>query len=230
MFGTSTPDATGRRHDLVVPELLSSIADLAWPAVALLGLVLFARPLAGLLRSGRDRDEVTLEVGGQKLTLGKFREQQNADVLDLRRQIDDLRRQIEGAPPNPPPERRPAAVLWVDDRPENNALLVDQLETDGVRVDIARTTPEGLALAGRRAYGAIITDMTRWEAGQKHPFAGTELARALRSAGDTTPILVFTSGRSSRDQGRDALAAGADTVTSSGVDLMAFLRRHGVAD
>jgi hypothetical protein len=69
-----------------VPELLSSIADLAWPAVVLLGLVLFARPLAGLLRSGSDREEVTIEVGGQRVTLGKFRQQQNEVALDLQRQ------------------------------------------------------------------------------------------------------------------------------------------------
>ena len=60
-----------------MPELLSSIAQLAWPAVVLLGLVLFARPLARLLRSGSEREEVTIELGGQRVTLGKFREQQN---------------------------------------------------------------------------------------------------------------------------------------------------------
>src|SRR6185503_8260806 len=113
--------------------------QLAWPAVVLLGLVLFARPLARLLRSGSEREEVTIELGGQRVTLGKFREQQNEVVVDLRRQIDDLRRQVAGGPPTPPPERRAAAVLWVDDRPENNALLIDQLMTDGVQVDVART-------------------------------------------------------------------------------------------
>ena len=148
-----------------MPELLSSIAQLAWPAVVLLGLVLFARPLARLLRSGSEREEVTIELGGQRVTLGKFREQQNEVVVDLRRQIDDLRRQVAGGPPTPPPERRAAAVLWVDDRPENNALLIDQLMTDGVQVDVARTTEEGLALASRRGYGAVITDMGRWRTG-----------------------------------------------------------------
>ena len=91
-----------------MPELLSSIADLAWPAVVLLGLVLFARPLAGMLRSGSEREEVTIEVGGQRVTLGKFRQQQNEVALDLRRQLDDLRRQVAGGPPGP----RPRAWRW----------------------------------------------------------------------------------------------------------------------
>jgi CheY-like chemotaxis protein len=213
-----------------MPELLSAIAALAWPAVVLFGLVLFARPLTRLLRSGSEREEVTIELGGQKVTLGKFRTQQNEAVLDLRRQIDDLRRQLAGAPTDPPRERRPAAVLWVDDRPENNALLIDQLETDGVRVDVAHSSAEGLTLIGRREYGAVISDMGRWEGGRHRGTAGIELARELRKSGDTTPLLMFTSDRSIREHGQEALAAGAEGVTSSGVDLLAFLRRHGVAD
>ena len=213
-----------------MPELLSSIAQLAWPAVVLLGLVLFARPLARLLRSGSEREEVTIELGGQRVTLGKFREQQNEVVVDLRRQIDDLRRQVAGDPSGPPPERRAAAVLWVDDRPENNALLIDQLMTDGVQVDVARTTEEGLALASRRGYGAVITDMGRREDGRYRTVAGVDFARQLRASGDSTPLLVFTSGRAIREHGDEARAAGAEAVTSSGVDLIGFLRRHGVTD
>jgi CheY-like chemotaxis protein len=213
-----------------VPELLSSIADLAWPVVVLLGLVLFARPLAGLLRSGSEREEVTIEVGGQRVTLGKFREQQNEVVLDLRRQLDDLRRQVTGGPPDRPREKRPAAVLWVDDRPENNALFIDQLMTAGVRVDTARTTAEGLALASGRDYGAVISDMGRREDGSYRTTAGLDLARALRANGDDTPLLMFTSGRANREHGAEARAAGAQAVTSSGVDLMAFLREHGVLE
>ena len=61
-WGERHPRAPARHHG-AVPELLSSIADLAWPVVVLLGLVLFARPLAGLLRSGSEREDVTIEVG-----------------------------------------------------------------------------------------------------------------------------------------------------------------------
>lgn len=213
-----------------MPELLSSIADLAWPVVVLLGLALFARPLGRLLRSGSEREEVTIEVGGQRLTLGKFREQQNEVVLDLRRQVDDLRHQVAGTPPDRPREQRSAAVLWVDDRPENNALLIDQLMTGGVRVDIARTTAEGLALASGHDYGAVISDMGRAEDGRYRSTAGLELARALRAAGDHTPLLMFTSGRAARAHGDEARAAGAQAVTSSGGDLVAFLREHGVLE
>jgi hypothetical protein len=120
------------------------------------------------------------EVGGQRVKLGKFREQQNEVVLDLRRQLDDLRRQVTGGLPDRPREKRPAAVLWVDDRPENNALFIDQLMTAGVRVDTARTTAEGLVLASGHDYGAVISDMGRQEDGSYRTTAGLDLARAHR--------------------------------------------------
>jgi CheY-like chemotaxis protein len=214
-----------------MPELLSAVADLAWPVIVLVGLLLLYRPLARLLRSGSEREEVTIEVGGQRLSLGKFREQQNQTVLDLRRQIDDLRRQVAGAPPAAagPPARR-ASVLWVDDRPENNALLIDQLMSDGVQVETARTTAEGLALATRNDYGAVITDMGRLEDGRQHPQAGLDLVRQLRAEGVRTPVLMFTSSRTVRERGEDVRAAGAQAVTSSGVDLVGFLRANGVME
>jgi CheY-like chemotaxis protein len=151
-------------------------------------------------------------------------------VLDLRCQLDDRRRQVTGGPPDRPREKRPAAVLWVDDRPENNALFIDQLMTAGVRVDTAWTTAEGLALASGRDYGAVISDMGRREDGSYRTTAGLDLARALRANGDDTPLLMFTSGRANREHGAEARAAGAQAVTSSGVDLMAFLREHGVLE
>ena len=137
---------------------------------------------------------------------------------------------MTGGPPDRPREKRPAAVLWVDGRPENNALFIDQLMTAGVRVDTARTTAEGLALASGRDYGAVISDMGRREDGSYRTTAGLDLARALRANGDDTPLLMFTSGRANREHGAEARAAGAQAVTSSGVDLMAFVREHGVLE
>jgi CheY-like chemotaxis protein len=99
-----------------------------------------------------------------------------------------------------------------------------------MRVDTARSTAEGLALASGRDYGAVTSDMGRREDGSYWTTAGLDLARALRANGDDTPLLMFTSGRANREHGAEARAAGAQAVTSSGVDLMAFLREHGVLE
>ena len=120
---------------------------------------------------------------------------------------------MAGGPPDRPREKRPAAVLWVDDRPENNALFIDQLMTAGVRVDTARTTAEGLALASRRDYGAVISDMGRWEDGSYRTTAGLDLARRSARRQLHTPAL-FTSGRATREHGDEARAR--RRLTSSG--------------
>ncbi len=52
--------------------------------------------------------------------------------------------------------------------------------TAGVRVETARTTAEGLALASGRDYGAVISDMGRREDGSYRTTAGLDLARATR--------------------------------------------------
>lgn len=212
-----------------MPEMLSSIADLAWPLAVVVGLVLFSRPLAGLIRSGRDRNDVTIEIGGQRLTFGKLREQQNAVVLDLQRQVDELRRQVSGAPAvQRAPRQEQPSVLWVDDQPENNALLIDQLMTAGATVDLARSTAEGLSLATRHSYNAVISDMGRTEDGHHRSTAGIEFVRELRAAGDRTPVAIFTSSRSVSANRAAAADAGVEQITASGGDLLAFLRTVGV--
>ena len=74
----------------------------------------------------------------------------------------------------------------------------------------------------------MISDMGRREDGSYRTTAGLGLARVLRAAGDDTPLLVFTSARAVREHAAEARAAGAQAVTSSGVDLIAFLRENGV--
>lgn len=212
------------------PAFISSFAQILWPVAVLVGLFIFARPLAGLIRSGSDREDVTIELGGQRVTFGKFREQQNEATLDLRRQLDELQRQVKGAPEPQVRPDAPRSVLWVDDQPENNALFIDQLQTDGVTVDLALATAEGMERLGRRTYGAVITDMGRSEGGEHRPDAGLDLVRRLRATGDTTPVLVYTSPRAVRDRGEDAREAGAQDITASGTGLLAFLRSAGVVD
>lgn len=214
-----------------MPELLSSVADLLWPIVVVVGFLLFSRPLAALLRSGRDRDEVKFEIGGQKVTFGKLREQQNEIVLDLQRQLAELRRQVGGGPTSEPaPARHDPSVLWVDDHPENNALIVDQLMTAGVTVALAVSTAQAMELTSLHSYDVVISDLGRKEGNRFRPRAGLELAQELRAANSRVPLVMFTSMRGAGSIREEAATIGVDEVTGSASDLTAFLRRHGVVD
>ncbi|MGW0246856.1 response regulator transcription factor [Nocardia goodfellowii] len=118
-----------------------------------------------------------------------------------------------------------AAVLWVDDNPANNALILDRLERSGIRVDSARTTQEGLHLLDRNHYGAILSDIGRKDDGRQ---AGLHLIEEVRRRGITLPVVIFTSRDAATRFREPALTAGANFVTSSAIELMEELTTLGL--
>ena len=54
-------------------------------------------------------------------------------------------------------------VLWVDDRPENNAYERQAFEAIGLRFTLALSTDEAFHQLGQRKYAAIISDTGRRE-------------------------------------------------------------------
>jgi CheY-like chemotaxis protein len=175
--------------------------------------------------------------------------QQNAMIADLQKQVGALSRvlselalnaqvagreeiqqrpSVEAASPAPGPVTEQAAsahaVLWVDDNPENNALLIEQLQQNAVRVDLAKSTTEALAYLGQRRYGAILSDMGRTENGTDIPDAGMRLVRAVRDSGRNIPVLLYTSPFAARVYSEEATAAGATVITSSPTVLFEHLQ------
>jgi CheY-like chemotaxis protein len=129
---------------------------------------------------------------------------------------------------SPPPPAVAHSVLWVDDHPENNALIVEQLQRNGVRVDLARTTREASALLGERRYGTIVSDMGRHEDGVEVPDAGLRLLKAVRQADPSVPFVIYCSHRALVTYRQHALDAGATEITSSSVVLSEQLRARAL--
>ncbi|MDU0292743.1 response regulator [Saccharothrix longispora] len=212
-------------------EMTNAIASLLWPVVVLVLLFWFRGQLRDVIGSAAKR-EVTLEIGGQTVSLGKLSEVQGDAIADLQQQLSALREQLDlGGVPAAATVEQPTggttstAVLWVDDTPENNVLEIAQLSDNGVKVDLARSTDEGLALFGRGRYRAVVTDMGRVEAGSEVTDAGLRLIRALRELDPTTPVAVYAGPHTVRTMGGLATEAGADTVTASPWELSEFFRK-----
>lgn len=227
-------------------ETIRSIATLLWPILALGLFLLFRKPLSEVLRSAKHR-EWTLEVGGQKLSMKQLNDQQNFMIKDLQTQMGVLHQQItepRGVPPETAlqelakatlehdkgtvSETVPNSVLWVDDRPANNALVVEQLQANGVRVDLARSTEEGVARLGQGHYGAILSDMSRHEDGGTVRDAGIRLLREVQQTDSTIPFLIYCGNKAASVHGDEALAAGASMVTSSPAVLTQKLQSLGL--
>ncbi|MCI2416227.1 response regulator [Saccharopolyspora sp. K220] len=77
-----------------MPQLISSIAQLLWPLIALMAIFVFRRAIGRVLRTA-ERRELEFEIGGQRLTMHELNDQQNEMIQDLQRQLSLLSRQLE---------------------------------------------------------------------------------------------------------------------------------------
>ena len=111
-------------------------------------------------------------------------------------------------------------VLVVEDTAALAEGLRLGLEAEGLAVDVAATGPEGLWRTQEGSYDAVVLDI------MLPGMSGYAVCRAMREAGDWTPVLVLTAKDGDWDQ-VEALDTGADdylTKPFSFVVLMARLR------
>lgn len=293
-------------------ELITAIAALLWPLIALTALLVFRRAIGRVLRTA-ERRELEVEIGGQRLTFHELNEQQNEMIQDLQRQLSIVSQKLdereraeveargvtippppEGAdgnghgqgpdhataarrsrgdddgtstggsailaPPGgaagaPPPARTPGpeqgdgegvadsgeftavrapsgpdpyAVLWVAERPEAHALLVEQLRDNGVRVTVTATTSEAVAELSERPYRLVVSDMSRKEDGSRVPDAGLVLLRELRDLGVDTPVILFGGQRGQPPYADQARRLGAVATTSSSYEMFRHFQTFGL--
>lgn len=118
-------------------------------------------------------------------------------------------------------------MLLVDDEERLLAALRRGLMAEGFVVETAGTGPDGLELAERGDFDAVVLDL------MLPGFSGYEVVRRLRAAGNWVPVLMLSAKDGEYDQA-DALDDGADdylTKPFSFVVLLARLRallRRGV--
>jgi two-component system, OmpR family, response regulator len=94
-------------------------------------------------------------------------------------------------------------ILLVEDDPHTSAFITKGLGEDGHAVDVADNGRDGLFLASSESYGAVVLD-------RMLPLLnGLDLLRALRAAGNATPVLMLTA-LGDVDHRVEGLRAGAD--------------------
>jgi CheY-like chemotaxis protein len=217
---------------MTAARIIEALGSLLWPlllAVVVLRVVPHLPGLIADLRQALRTRAFKVKIGGAELPVEEATEQ-------LRRQVTDLQTQLAAqlaergparaaAAATPRQDQRRPTILWVDDRPERNALELAKLRDDGVEVLQARSTDEAMdVLALRRGVQAIVTNLGRTEGGEHRPHAGLTLMRQLREAGLEQPVLVYTWAPRAERERNDALAAGAAAVTASPTELFAALQ------
>lgn len=210
-----------------MPQLLEALAPFAWPLIA--AVVLWrVFPLVKEIVKSR---AFTIKVGSMEISVQEATEQLRASLEDLQKKVEELRAQrghkttLAAPSASAAPAIAPRRVVWVDDRPENNALEIARLRDDGVEVIEVTSTEDAVRiLVDRRlAVRAVISDMVRREGNAPNRKAGLELIQQLRSAGLSVPIFVYGSARALEQTRDQVLAVGGSGATASSVELFEML-------
>jgi PAS domain S-box-containing protein len=106
-------------------------------------------------------------------------------------------------------------VLYVDDEPELLKIAKLFLERDGMLVvDTLQSATEAMEQLNTEQYDAIVADY------EMPVMDGIEFLRALKSVGNTIPVIIFT-GRGREEVVIEALNSGADFYLQKGGNPMA---------
>ena len=151
--------------------------------------------------------------------------QEAVTQLLLARTPDDGQPAVATLAGLPTAQKPPARVLWLDDHPRNNTLLVEQLARENIKVDLAQSLAQALSLLQKNQYALLITDMARLEGGQRVKDAGVRTVRDVRQAMPDLPVIVYCSKDTVSSYGKEAEAAGARFITASGTSLLAAVNK-----
>ena len=208
-------------------RLLETIAHLlsavAWPAFALIAAWTI---MPAVLRTMSDSENVSVDMFGFKAA---FTKQKNLAVTAL---VDAARVAVDGQAQadNPALVKDVVAraitptsvkkldgrkILWADDRPSNNSSARQAFEALGIRFDFALDTDEAIRLLSSQNFDLVISDMGR----PPDAKAGYTLLEQLRSAGNSVPYVIYSSGGSDLENRAEARRRGALGSTNSSNDL-----------
>jgi CheY-like chemotaxis protein len=110
---------------------------------------------------------------------------------------------------------RGKSVLWVDDTPSNNEFESQALRAFGIAVTFAVDTEPALKDLSARKFDLVISDMARPSSKQ----AGYALLDAMRTGGNKTPVLIYSSSNAPEHK-REAERRGASGATNNPQELV----------
>jgi CheY-like chemotaxis protein len=213
-----------------IVELVKAVAALAWPVMLAVVLWKLFPSLKAIVTSR----SFSVKIADMQISVQDATEQFRTQIEDLQKQVMLLRseKQLNVASVQPDDRSvantvtKPSRILWVDDKPSNNALEIAQLKSRGVDIVSAVSTEDAMAtLNSNLGFDAIISDMGRREGGGYRSQAGLVLLKAVRSAGFSVPFFVYSSQSYAARNNAEVIAAGGDGATASPVELLEWVEK-----
>lgn len=207
-------------------DILRAVATLAWPILAITALIYLLPPARRLLRNSHSVD---VEVGGMRISLQTASDETRKLIEDLQDKVNELSARVGDLPANTRTDSdaivpTPLTILWVDDEPANSAYERARASASGYGIMQATSTDAALKLITDTAPDVIVSDMGRRENGRFNPTAGLDLVRELRTQGDQTPVVFYSSRRGLARVQKELDAISGVTYTASPTELAQILR------
>ena len=134
---------------------------------------------------------------------------QNVDVTRIRQTVN------KAFTPETANNLTGKSILWVDDKPANNALVVRALRRFNLDVEQVTDSKAAVSAIQARRFDLVISDMGRGD----NLRAGYDLLKYLRASGIDMPYFIFSSG-DTPDFRREAKELGAQLSTNDMLELI----------
>lgn len=213
-----------------LPEILKAIATLLWPVIVIAIMLIFRKPVEELIASARLR-KFAVKVGEVELSMEEYNKQQSDLIKDLQNQVAALQKStgqhehsgMEYHVTEAAARSRTRSILWVDNHPRNNAMLMENLREADISVTTALDNQEALGKLRTLSFDKIVTDLDHPDNGRPNATAGIELVKAVRAMNKEIPIYIYTSAGKAEKLFVEAQEAGVNQITGSPTILMALL-------
>jgi CheY-like chemotaxis protein len=213
-------------------QLIKLIEALAWPAVVLFVAWRFHDAVAALVKPA-DAGQTTVKVGPTGVEITRIASSAAAAAIAASAQRagepaadgaaqEQIVRNIAGAAAAglvaSGTGTKALRLLWVDDNPANNRLLVTAFRELGIEVTERTSTEAGLEAMREARFDLVITDMAR----PPDEEAGLTLLRAIRAEHPALPVVIHAARWAMAHRGEER-ALGADLITSNVDEVYAFV-------
>lgn len=205
-----------------IAKIISSLASLGWPILFAFLIFRFSEQLRRLIDSAAGR-KFTIKIAGNELTMEEISEQQRILLSDLQTKLIEIEKKInlENEPVvDELVSSQGKRMLWVDDNPRNNSLLIATLEGQGIIVDTALSTEEGVKKFKSMDYDFVVSDMAR----RGNDKAGIDLVKMIRVLNPTIPFFLYCGAWAAKNMKQEALDAGVTQITASSATLLTYLQ------
>jgi CheY-like chemotaxis protein len=196
-----------------IAHLLSAIA---WPTVVAVVVLRFFPEVWEVLRKRFENSDVTVKAGIFELNLAQSRASALLGAAVERSGSgtpEEVASAVAGTAQADPAVLARAAVLWVDDHPENNEYERASLRAFGIRVVTVLSNTEAEQALAAEQFSVVITDLGRDIPAERDPDAGYKTVALVRKSGRGARCIVYA-GRRIETEADRLRAAGAVAATN----------------